>query len=387
MRQTLGGMAALATLGHASVSASTSGMRYRRLGRTNLMVSELGIGCSPLGQRQARDVYLQNIGAVMRLGLERGINVFDTAPSYPGSEDAVGKAFQGVPRHSYLLCTKAEETRKEKIAAGLEASLKRLRADYVDILHEHAHYHKPEGAHDRLEFVEACQKLREQGKLRFFGASGHNPAVLAEYLRTGQFDTVMIPYNHLTRAAETLLFPVAQEHDVGVFAIKPLTGNYKPWDKRPGEDAKLDKLMKEFNARDYVSAALRFVLAHSSVACGVCGMERPQDVEENVATVRTSLQTADRGPLGTYAALFSFTYCRMCEWCLPCPRGVAVPDIQRFQMYATSYRQVDRARGLYAALPPEARADRCDGCGLCEARCPNGIYIRDKLKQAHEILC
>jgi predicted aldo/keto reductase-like oxidoreductase len=65
---------------------------------------------------------------------------------------------------------------------------------------------------------------------------------------------------------------------------------------------------------------------------------------------------------------------------------VAVPDIQRFHMYAASYGHMDRARGLYASLSPSARADRCDGCGLCEQRCPHGLPIRAKLNHAHEAL-
>ncbi len=366
-------------------STTTSGMQYRRLGRTGLMVSELGIGCSPHGQRKKFRPYCEAMPEVIRRGLDLGINVIDTGPSYR-TQPMVGAALKGVKRGSFILCTKSEQVRKGKIIAELEQSLRELQMDHVDVLHEHAHYKSIVGAYGRLEFVEACEQLKKQGKVRFFGVAGHNPDVLAEYVRTGHFDTVMAPFNYLPRGPARELFPLAQRLDVGVFAIKPLTGNYKPWERPAGSNKKLDALAKKYQAADYFEAGLKFVLSNANVSCAVCGMERVVEVEENAAMAGKRFAQRDHDAMKAYAAAVGGEYCRLCEACLPCPRGVAIPDVQRFHMYHDNYGHYERAKRLYAELLPEQRADRCNGCGECEQRCPNGLPIRAKLEAAHRTL-
>jgi predicted aldo/keto reductase-like oxidoreductase len=285
-----------------------------------------------------------------------------------------------------ILCTKSEQTRKDKIIRELEVSLKKLRTDYVDVLHEHAHYRSPEGAYERLEFVEAGQKLRKDGKLRFFGVSGHNPTVAAEYIRTGQFDTVMVPYNYLSRRPEAELLPLAKDLDVGIFTIKPLTGRYRVWDQEFGSNKRLDALAGQFSTKVYAEAAIKFVLSNEMLDCMLCGMERIPDVEANVACSRKQMAQKDGRVLRAYAEAVGDAYCRMCETCVPCPRGIAIPDIQRFHMYFANYDHRDYARELYRLLPENAKPVQCADCGECEKKCPFGLPIRQKLREAHEAL-
>lgn len=366
-------------------AATTSGMVYRRLGRTNLMVSELGLGCSPVGQRQKYAQYCETMPKVIHRALDLGVNILDTCPSYR-SQPMIGQALKDVKRDRFILCTKSEQVKHDKIIAELEKSLQELQTDCVDVLHEHGHYGSVVRAHGRLDFVEACQKLKKQGKIRFFGVSGHNPDVLAEYIRTGHFDTVMIPYNYLSRRPEHELFPLAEQLDLGIFAIKPLTGHYRVWDLPLGRNKRLDALAKKYDGSDYVEAGLKFVLSNQQISCAFCGMERIFEVEENTAMAGKMMTRRDRDVMQTYAALAGSDYCRMCEACLPCSRGVAIPDIQRFHMYYENYEHTDRGRELYAALPAAQRADRCVSCGDCERRCPNGLPVREKLQAAHRVL-
>ena len=366
-------------------ATTTSGMIYRRLGRTGLMVSELGLGCSPHGQRKKFKPYCEAMPAVIRRALDLGVNVIDTGPSYR-TQPMIGRALKGVRRDTYVLCTKSEQVRKDKIIAELEKSLRELQMDYVDVLHEHAHYVSVVGAYAPLEFVEACGKLKQQGKLRFFGAAGHNPEVLAEYIRTGQFDTVMVPYNYLARRPAQELFPLAHRLDVGVFGIKPLTGHYRVWDLPMGSKPKLDALAKKHQGSDYVEAGLKFVLSNPHLSCTLCGMERVLEVEENTSMAGKRFTRRDDKAMETYAAAVGGLYCRMCGACTPCPQGVAIPDVQRFHLYYENYGHYERGRRLYAELPAPQRADQCVGCGQCEERCPHGLPIREKLRAAHRAL-
>lgn len=366
-------------------ASTTSGMVYRRLGRTGLMVSELGLGCSPHGQRHKYRDYCEAMPKVIHRALELGVNVIDTSPNYR-TQPMIGRATQSIRRDTFILCTKSEKLRGKDIIAELERGLRELQTDYVDVLHEHAHYNTVHQAHGHLEFVEACGRLKEQGKIRFFGAAGHNPDVLAEYARSGHFDTVMVPFNYLSRGPERELFPLAHKLDLGIFGIKPLTGHYRVWDLPTGSNKRLDALVRKYQAEDYVQAGLKFVLSNPRISCAFCGMERIFEVEANTAMAGRHMTRRDGDVMESYAALAGNVYCRMCDRCMPCPRGVAIPDIQRFHMYYDNYGHTDRARELYAQLPPLQRADRCADCGECERRCPNGIAIREKLRAAHRAL-
>ena len=80
-------------------------------------------------------------------------------------------------------------------------------------------------------------------------------------------------------------------------------------------------------------------------------------------------------------------YCRLCETCVPtCPKGIPIPDVQRFRMYYKNYGHTQDAREYYAALNPARNASACDACGVCEASCPSGVAIINNLKDAHKLL-
>ena len=384
---TLGGsiLSAIDALGATPASASTSthGMKYRRLGRTEMMVSEIAMGCSPQGQKTPEAEYFQKLTRVIQMAIDRGVNLIDTAPTY-FSEKMVGAAIKG-RRDKVYIATKAESLDRDELIRGVEQSLRDLGTDYIDLLHEHAHYETAEEVFTRSGFLEACEKLKRDGKLRFSGISGHNVNIHIEAIKTGYFDTFMIPYNYLIRQPAEVLFPLAKKLDVGALVIKPMTGNFKPWEQMSG-DPRLDDLKLAFNQTNYARASIKWALSNQYIASLVIGMEFERDVIEDTALAGERITEDDERLLAVYASAVGADYCTMCNKCLPCPEGVAIPDMLRFMTYHDNYGHRERARRLYAQLPVLNNAARCTDCGDCEPRCPVKIPIVRKLRAAHATL-
>jgi aryl-alcohol dehydrogenase-like predicted oxidoreductase len=350
--------------------------RYRRLGRTGAMVSDISLGSARI----------TNVD-VARLALDRGVNYFDTAPDYArhGSEEILGQAMRG-RRDQVFVATKfctadghlPPETPVARIVEAVEGSLRRLQTDHVDLVHIHSC--------DRVErllaptFHEAFDRLKAAGKARFLGVSSHTPnlsEVAHAALESGRFDVLMLAYHFgmgwdlddiLTRAAE---------RDVGVVAMKTLKG------------AK-HRNLADFrdDATSYTQAAFRWVLSNPRVSCLVVSFSEPQQVDEYLYASGTELAADDHRVLARYDALASDTYCRPhCGACLDaCPERLPIHDVLRYRMYFEDYGMEKEAMRKYARLDGHD-ASRCAGCPApCADTCPYGLRIQERMIGAHERL-
>ena len=205
-------------------------MEYRRLGRTGLKVSVLGLGTGgPNRLGQSRYVSRGQIHRLIRQALELGINFFDTSGAYEHSESLLGSALQGVRRDRYVLSSKIFPWHKgnllnpEEIRLQVEHSLQRLRVDELDVLH--LHRATPEAYTNALDqVIPELLKLRDEGKFRFLGiseSSSRDPEhrMLRRALQDDVYDTVMVAYNPAYTSAEKMVFPRAQHQDVGVICM------------------------------------------------------------------------------------------------------------------------------------------------------------------------
>ena len=283
-------------------------MLTRRLGRTNLEISELSYGAA----RGYEDGSLQ---ATVTAALDAGINFFDTAGGYGDSELALGEVLQGrtdvfietkyCPYESYAVGAAYCGT-PEALVASAEESLRRLRRDYLDVLLGHGlrtveslDCFMNEGCY------EAMVKLREQGKVRFIGISELSEGdgtheVLQRAVPTGAFDTVMLTLNFLLQTAATNVLPLCAAHDVGVVTMMPLNqpspvcglvslpaaleavrrcveNGHLPAQPPYTEDTIFDCLLPY----SIPEAAIRFVLSHPVTTCCV-GMRSVQRLQENL---------------------------------------------------------------------------------------------------------
>ena len=209
-------------------------MRYRRLGRTDLEVSELSYGAA----RGARDDRMGFVDTV-RSCIDAGINFIDTAEGYDGgeSESALGEALAG--HDDVLVETKhcpyenyspdaAYVGSPERLVKAAEGSLRRLKRDRLDIFLGHGM--RTLETFDRFMndgCYDAMVKLRDQGKVRFLGISELSEAdgtheVLQRAVPSGAFDVVMLTINLLLQTAAERVIPLCREHDVGTVVMMPL---------------------------------------------------------------------------------------------------------------------------------------------------------------------
>jgi aryl-alcohol dehydrogenase-like predicted oxidoreductase len=304
-------------------------MRYRKLGKTGVDVSEIGFGAWGIGGAWWAGANNDESLASMCAAFELGVNFVDTAPNYGDglSEELVGKAIASWPSRIYV-STKvnpmnfkwpaapgtpiSEVFPKEWIVGSAEKSLKRLGIECLDLLLLHV-WLDEWAALD--EWKEAFAQLKQQGKVAAFGLSLNyplEPDYGAEAIATGLIDACEVTYNIWEQGPEDALFPLALEKQVAIIVKSPLdegalTGKITPDTAfEPGsfqdfyfsgnrrqevaERAERLKFLLRDDGDTLAQAALRFCLSHPAVTTVVTGMRKPHHARENIAA-------SDRGPL------------------------------------------------------------------------------------------
>ncbi len=389
------GAACAGTPSVGSAGEARPGMKSRRLGRTDLKISEIGLGCaSGLRSEQLGPTlfnrYREELPAMVHKLLELGGNFVATSAVYHDTEEILGRALLGRRRQA-LIFTATTSREAKRTIADCERSLKRFQTDSIDGYFAHG------GWSDG--FYEAAQRLKQQGKIRFIGMSCHVPGEHRPRVEGGLVDFILQPYNYLNLAkwTETTdrlgteeLFELCKKKDVGVIVIKPMTGHFIPNWAKNASDPKVARLLEELKqsgTKNLYQAFLMWVLKNPNVSCTVIGMNTVEDVVDDCQAAARRLTADHRRLLDLYAAAATGDYCRMCETCLAsCPVGVRIADILRFRMYYKNYGHREDAREFYAALPGHQQAAACRECRRCEQACPNRLAIVEKLKEAHGLL-
>jgi uncharacterized protein len=355
-------------------------LQKRRLGRTKLNVSIVGFGgtwISDINQSQAV--------RVVRKAFDCGINYFDTAKLDGDSEEKMGLALKDV-RDKCVIATKTGCRTKGESLVDIKNSLGRLGTDHLDIIQLHGidderTLRKAMGYNGVLQ---TCRQARSEGMVDFIGITSHRPRVLVKAIKTGEFDTVLVPLNVVTRQALEELIPTAKEHDVGVVIMKPLSAKtsnlitclYQPSLSLLSDEPDLHALLGA-NQNAMARSALRYVLA--------------QDISVTIPGLRTIKQVEVAAKAGQeFAGLtedeknrFNVNlevYCRDCGLCIVCTEKVNVPAILRFYALYLTYGLKGWAKKLYQGL--EVKADKCSKCGKCELLCPYRLPVIDMLERA-----
>jgi len=296
-------------------------VQYRKLGRTGLDVSLLGLGTGgarQMGKAQGHPVQQQH--ALVHRCLELGINLFDTAEGYGDTEQTLGEALDGVERSSYVLVTKWSYFNEvlsdvQTMRAAVERSLNRLRTDHVDVLLFHGLL---PGHYDLVidQYVPEMCRLRDEGLARHIGFSerfpkdpDHRAVTLGLTRHPELWDVVGVKYGILNQLAARQALPLAHQHDIGVINMAAVrerlpdpaylertiadwkTAGYLQPDSLPDSDP-LGWLVHG-QVESVVAAGYKYGADHAAVSTVLSGTATISHLESNAAALENPRLPAD----------------------------------------------------------------------------------------------
>ncbi len=379
-------------------------MKYRRLGKTGLMVSEIGFG----GEWMERHNYEECKAAIDRAD-ELGINILDCWMSEPNVRTNLGKALAGRRRRwliqghigstwqqgQYVRSRKVEECRE-----AFEDLLIRLQTDYIDL--GMIHFIDEESDFETAvngPFLEYVKELKESGKIRHIGMSTHNPAMAKKAVESGLVEMILFSVNPAfdllpptdnidnyfvdeyqdglngIDPARAELYKLCEQNDVGITVMKGYAGGRL-----------FDAERSPFGVALTPIQCIHYCLTRPAVASVMVGYDTPEHVEQAVCYENASMEEKDYASVLAKAPRHTFGKgeCTYCGHCRPCPAQIDIAMVNKYYDLALMPPQVpESVREHYLAL--EHGADACVGCRSCESRCPFGVEIADRMKRTAEL--
>jgi predicted aldo/keto reductase-like oxidoreductase len=348
-------------------------MEHSVLGKSGLKVSIIGLGMEHLCPAPER------IAPVVHRAIDLGINYVDLMIWTAPVKDAFGAALRG-HRDKVLLAAHlgVAETdgqyRRSRDVRECEALfydwLARLHTDHVDVLHisyvdqarDWKQITQPGG------MLELALRLKQEGKARCLGLSGHEPKTAKRAVESGHLDVLMHPINIAGSAdqAREKLLQLCARRGVGVVAMKPFVGG------------------EIFQREEPVSPlrCIQYSLSQPAVATALMGVKNLEELEANLKFLDATDEEKDYSPvIGEFREGLEGT-CVYCNHCLPCPSGIDIAPIMRTLVTADRYGVFDDLQTDYDALP--VKATGCVECGDCLERCPFGVDVIARMRQAVE---
>ena len=283
---------------------------------------------------------------------------------YTVSEEYLGNALKG-RREKFYIATKSMSRDYESMKRDIEISLKNLQTDYIDLYQ--MHNVKP-AEYDTLfgedKAYRALLEAKEQGKIKHIGITSHGLETVEKAVESDKFETIQFPYNIVENQADEV-FKRAYEKGVGTIVMKPLAGG----------------------AIDDGTLAMKYLLSREYIDVAIPGMDSPQQVIENTDVLQNyELTEEDNKKIAKIKSELGTNFCRRCEYCLPCPKGINIPQNFLLEGYYNRYNLKDWAVDRYRGLAENERASNCIECGACQKKCPYELPIIDKLKKVVDTL-
>jgi len=262
-----------------------------RFGKTDLSVTRLALGGYPFGgvnrargwdpsTPEGRGLAIETV----RAALDAGINLVDTAPGYGdgNSESIVGEALRGHGDGVVLATKVGYGGTATDVRESVEASLRRLQTDVIDVIQFHGGYYTDQEVSHILDegLLSELEALRSEGKVRYLGFTAEEPWTARPLIVSRAFDVMQVRYNVIYQAATIHVLDQATEADLGVSVMRPMTS---------GILQRMASYVAPVWAEvsDLYEVCLKFVLSDSRVHVANVGMRWPDEVQKNVALVST----------------------------------------------------------------------------------------------------
>lgn len=335
-------------------------MRKIRLGRTELMATEVSFGALPV-QRVARGEAVR----LIRRAFDAGVNYFDTANAYTDSEEKLGLALSGV-RGEVIFSTKSMARDAAGVTAHIEHSLRMLQTDVIDIFQLHNPPGLPDPG-DAQSALAAALCAQRKGYVRHIGITSHRIALAREAIASGQYATLQFPFSYLASEAERELPALCKAADMGFIAMKGLAGGLL----------------------NNAAASAAFMRLYENVV-PIWGIQRERELDEFLAFAASdslALTPELRAVIERDRAELSGNFCRSCGYCLPCPAGIDIPQAARMSCLIRRMPMEPFMTKEYHARMH--KVENCIDCRACASRCPYGLdtpnLIREMLRDYDEM--
>ncbi|MBR6628211.1 MAG: aldo/keto reductase [Lachnospiraceae bacterium] len=374
-------------------------MNYR-LDKYGNKISILGFGCMRFAQSKGK-INMELTERQIMSAFQAGVNYFDTAYIYSGSETAIGEIFaKHQIRNQLYIATKLPHyliKNENKLEDLFEEQLKRLQTDYID--YYLMHMLNDVETWNRLKALgieEWIAKKKETGAIRQIGFSYHgNSDMFCQLLDAYDWDFCQIQYNYLDENSQAGRkgLNYANAKGLPVIIMEPLRGG-KLVNRLPEEAL---NIFADYKTQ-YTPAqwAFRWLWNQPEVTCVLSGMNSDEMVRDNIQTASTAA-VGELGPdeeamLKRVVKAINAKMkvgCTGCGYCMPCPKNVDIPGT--FSAYNRRYAE-GKSSGFFDYLMCTAlrknstAASNCIGCGKCESHCPQHIAIREELKNAQKEL-
>ena len=378
-------------------------MEYRRLGKTGLMVSEIGFGAEWLERHSAEECK-----AVLDRAARQGINILDCWMPGPEVRSNIGAAIAGNREQWYIQghigstwqngqYTRTRDVEPCKIA--FEDLLTRLGTDYIDL--GMIHYIDQEQDWETAingPYLDYVMELKAQGKIRHIGISTHNPLIAQKAAKTGFIEMILFSVNpafdlmpptddinsyFAEEYAEELagidpdrvaLYQLCEQCDVGITCMKPYAGGRL-----------FDEKRSPFGVAMTPVQCIHYCLTRPAVAAVMCGYDTPEHVDAAVAYETATAEEKDYASILAGAPKHAYGgECTYCGHCKPCPADIDIAMVNKLYDLAVMQPEVPTSvREHYKDL--SHHADECVGCRGCETRCPFGVPVADRMVKTAEL--
>lgn len=364
-------------------------MKYAPYGKTGMQVSRFGLGCMRFPKEEQEAIQM------IRYAIDHGVNYLDTAYVYGDSEIITGKALLDGYRNKTYLATKCpvwNVRQHSDFEKYLDEELARLATDHIDVYLLHnlnkANWEQVQ-KYDGFTFLD---KMIQKGKILHKAFSIHNTLqAFKEIADAYDWEMAQIQLNILDEKQQVGVEGVkyAAEKGMAVAIMEPLRGGYLTNNVPEEVHALIQKYPQKRSVVDWCFRWLYNMPEVSVVLSGASSMEQLSDSLQIFDQAEPGVMTEEDHALikaiqNAFEARNSIG-CTSCKYCLPCPKGVAIPDI--FKAYnshqLTKPHTIDQYVYQNILMPSGTGADQCVECGLCTKHCPQSLNIPELLKTAH----